>query len=317
MKKAFSRALFLAALSVIPLAAQQFTASASLPSVEISRAPAMRESSSLLIDHAAISTRPIVQRLLRSDPDRLRFIAERANVWPEEFSGLCPAATRHAREFAGAYAAYTDGMRLAAREAGVPEGEDGDFTPESAERRYRERFLAMGKLRHAAFEAGLTAKALAVHLLPKLTAFRAPIESERILADERALAILDELRDARPTAERDALRQRIESELDSERNNPAHRVVSASAAGCMLSSMPAIYYPYEAKRAKVQGGVKLRAQVDRDGVVRSVRLEDGHPALALAAMEGVRRFRYFPYRENGRAVPFETTVTVNFAAAHR
>jgi len=61
-----------------------------------------------------------------------------------------------------------------------------------------------------------------------------------------------------------------------------------------------------------QGPVTLSAVVDQDGSVRSVTVLSGDSALAPAALEAVRQWRFKPYRVNGRATEFATRITVNF-----
>ena len=71
-------------------------------------------------------------------------------------------------------------------------------------------------------------------------------------------------------------------------------------------------YPESARRQNIQGPVTLSAVVDEDGSVRSVTVLSGDSALAPAALEAVRQWRFKPYRVNGRATEFATRITVNF-----
>jgi TonB family protein len=71
-------------------------------------------------------------------------------------------------------------------------------------------------------------------------------------------------------------------------------------------------YPEVARRRNIQGPVTLSALVDEDGSVRSVTVLSGDSALAPAALEAVRQWRFKPYRVNGRATEFATRITVNF-----
>ena len=56
----------------------------------------------------------------------------------------------------------------------------------------------------------------------------------------------------------------------------------------------------------------LAAIVDKDGNVQHLQLVSGHPILAPAAIEAVKKWRYKPFLLNGLAVEIETTVTVTF-----
>jgi protein TonB len=45
----------------------------------------------------------------------------------------------------------------------------------------------------------------------------------------------------------------------------------------------------------------------------NLRLVQGHPMLAPAALEAVKRWKYRPYFLNGEPVEVETVITVNFS----
>ena len=71
-------------------------------------------------------------------------------------------------------------------------------------------------------------------------------------------------------------------------------------------------YPAEARRANLQGIIALDIVVGRDGSVVSVRPMNGPEALAHAAMDALRWWKFEPYRVNGEPVVVETTVAVEF-----
>jgi len=75
-------------------------------------------------------------------------------------------------------------------------------------------------------------------------------------------------------------------------------------------------YPDTARHAGIQGTVVLSAIVSDAGTVQQLKVISGSEVLAQAAMDAVRWWRYEPYRSNGRAVPVETTVSVNFRLAN-
>ena len=74
-------------------------------------------------------------------------------------------------------------------------------------------------------------------------------------------------------------------------------------------------YPTEAKRARVEGTVQLRATVDPVGRVEIVHVLSGPPILVPAAVEAVREWRYGPTILEGRAVESVNDVTVAFRLA--
>jgi TonB family protein len=71
-------------------------------------------------------------------------------------------------------------------------------------------------------------------------------------------------------------------------------------------------YPEDARRQHVQGTVTLTAVVGVDGTVRNLTVLSGDSALAPAALDAVRQWRFKPYQVNGHATEFATRITVNF-----
>jgi TonB family protein len=71
-------------------------------------------------------------------------------------------------------------------------------------------------------------------------------------------------------------------------------------------------YPEDAKQAKVQGVVLLDTVIGVDGSVVELHPVSGPDALAPAAVDAVKWWRFQPYQVNGRPVPVETTIAVEF-----
>jgi len=71
-------------------------------------------------------------------------------------------------------------------------------------------------------------------------------------------------------------------------------------------------YPAQALSQHLEGSVVLQVWVAKDGTVRDVKLVRGYFALARAASDAVRQWRFKPYSSNGKPVDFQTIVTVNF-----
>lgn len=65
---------------------------------------------------------------------------------------------------------------------------------------------------------------------------------------------------------------------------------------------------------EARGVVVLTAEVDSDGVVRSVRVVRGNRTLVASAVRAVRQWRYAPYLKNGRPVPTETNIVISVFA---
>jgi protein TonB len=107
---------------------------------------------------------------------------------------------------------------------------------------------------------------------------------------------------------------------DSLRNSPS----AAPASSLQPSSVPEetslallIHkvdpaYPEQALTQHLEGPVVLQAWIARDGTVRDLKLVKGYFVLGKAAFDAVRQWRFKPYSPNGRAIDFQTLVTVNF-----
>ncbi|MGH9162862.1 MAG: TonB family protein [Vicinamibacteraceae bacterium] len=76
-------------------------------------------------------------------------------------------------------------------------------------------------------------------------------------------------------------------------------------------------YPAIAQSARVSGTVYIDAVIDTKGRVTKAQVLRGHPLLAQAALDAVKKWRYTPTLLNGVPVPVIMTVTVRFALNHR
>jgi len=89
------------------------------------------------------------------------------------------------------------------------------------------------------------------------------------------------------------------------------RVGKGVEDGALVSKVPPVY-PADAEASHVAGTVLLRILVAVDGSVKDVTVISGDPALANAAMEAVKLWRYKPYLLNGTPIEVESTVDVAF-----
>jgi protein TonB len=87
--------------------------------------------------------------------------------------------------------------------------------------------------------------------------------------------------------------------------------VSAMMQGYLVHRVEPVY-PVLAKAARIQGPVRLKAIISRQGTIENLQVLLGHPMLVTAAVEAVRQWRYRPYILNGDPVEVETEITVNF-----
>jgi TonB family protein len=89
------------------------------------------------------------------------------------------------------------------------------------------------------------------------------------------------------------------------------RVSSGVAVGLLVKKVNP-KYPDDARHSRIQGQVVMQVEITKEGDVQSVTLISGHPALAPAAMEAVKQWKYKPYLLEGVPMAVETQVTVNF-----
>jgi TonB family protein len=89
--------------------------------------------------------------------------------------------------------------------------------------------------------------------------------------------------------------------------------VSSDAVNRYLLQRVEPEYPEPAKLQHIEGAVVLGILVGSDGTVKSLSVVSGDLQLVNAATDAVRQWRFKPYLLNGKAVEFETRVTVNFA----
>jgi len=71
-------------------------------------------------------------------------------------------------------------------------------------------------------------------------------------------------------------------------------------------------YPPMARAAHVTGSVKMTIHVSSTGVVDRITFVDGPEMLRGAAADAVKQWVYKPMTVGSTAVPFQTTVTLNF-----
>jgi TonB family protein len=71
-------------------------------------------------------------------------------------------------------------------------------------------------------------------------------------------------------------------------------------------------YPEAARQQHIQGLVILEVNVGKDGGVQELTVISGNSMLAIAASDAVRKWRFRPLLQNGRAVRFLTRIKVDF-----
>ncbi|MGH9510802.1 MAG: TonB family protein [Terriglobales bacterium] len=101
--------------------------------------------------------------------------------------------------------------------------------------------------------------------------------------------------------------------LSSSNNMPRRAIrVSQGISGGVIEHRVDPIYPRQAFERKIAGRVLLQALVTQDGTLRDLKVLQGEPRLARAAMEAVSQWRYQPYRLNGVPISMSTQITIVF-----
>jgi TonB family protein len=69
-------------------------------------------------------------------------------------------------------------------------------------------------------------------------------------------------------------------------------------------------YPDEAKKARIQGEVKLNAVIGKTGEVEQLNVISGPAQLQQSSLDAVHQWTYKPFLLNGDPVEVKTTITV-------
>jgi TonB family protein len=112
-----------------------------------------------------------------------------------------------------------------------------------------------------------------------------------------------------------AASEKTESPITSSRplpNDEGLVILSSKGAEKRLIREVPPTYPQRATSPGLEGTVILKTRVDDTGRVESVHLVEGNPALADVAIHAVEQWRYRPYVRDGKSLPFQTIVLVDF-----
>jgi TonB family protein len=89
------------------------------------------------------------------------------------------------------------------------------------------------------------------------------------------------------------------------------RVQGGVSTGLLIKKVQPVY-PEEARRNRIQGTVRMRAEISKAGDIVDLELIDGPIELAVSAVNAVRLWKYKPYTLNGEPVAVLTEVVVNY-----
>jgi protein TonB len=71
-------------------------------------------------------------------------------------------------------------------------------------------------------------------------------------------------------------------------------------------------YPPVARQLKMEGSVDVEAEISEEGTVLDVRIVTGNPVLTKAAVQAVRKWRFTPVTQGGKAIKALAPITVIF-----
>jgi protein TonB len=88
--------------------------------------------------------------------------------------------------------------------------------------------------------------------------------------------------------------------------------VSRSEAIAAATAKPQPAYPENARQLRMQGDVEVEAVIGENGVVENVTPVAGNPVLTRAAMDAVRRWKFTPFTDGGKAVKASAVLLFSF-----
>ena len=91
------------------------------------------------------------------------------------------------------------------------------------------------------------------------------------------------------------------------------RRISEEEAKKALTKKIAPEYPPMARQMKIGGKVQLDVSIDPEGNVEKVQVLAGNPMLTSAAVTAVKRWKFAPFRIEGKPTHAVAGITFNFA----
>jgi len=89
-------------------------------------------------------------------------------------------------------------------------------------------------------------------------------------------------------------------------------ILSSKGAENRLTHSVQPTYPAGVRSTGNEGTIVLKAVIDENGKVSGARVVEGNAALANAAISAVKQWHYRPYVRDGKTLPFQTVVLVDF-----
>lgn len=175
----------------------------------------------------------------------------------------------------------------------------------------------MGSSSHAESPLLLNApeiqKTSVVQNSPLVSSLRAKAPEARVASPSTVSSQPTAADEVKPAAKTEAITSLLEQPLRAQ-----DRIASPEPTPLgndILATRPPLrsWYP-DYSGIEAHGVVVLTAEVDSEGMVRSVRVVRGNRALAAAAVRTVRQWRYAPYFQNGKPVATETNIVISVFA---
>jgi protein TonB len=88
--------------------------------------------------------------------------------------------------------------------------------------------------------------------------------------------------------------------------------LSRNEAVAAAVTKPQPDYPAAARQLRLEGVVEVEALIGENGVVESATAVSGNPVLTRAAVDAVKRWKFNPITEDGKAVKASTVLSFNF-----
>ncbi len=71
-------------------------------------------------------------------------------------------------------------------------------------------------------------------------------------------------------------------------------------------------YPAVARQLKIAGDVEVEVVITEDGLPQDVKIVSGNPVLTKPCVEAVKRWKFKPFTEEGKAVKAVAALTFSF-----
>ena len=102
------------------------------------------------------------------------------------------------------------------------------------------------------------------------------------------------------------------ADLKDANSSPLAPVIVRAAPMTHTSDSNPPKYPKKARKSKVEGTVQLEVVVGTDGKIKDLRVLEGDPTLADASVQAIRKWRFYPAREDGRPIEDRARIRVDF-----